>query len=389
MRLRRVLSWLNHRAAAPIALSRRAPVSLRLEELETRQVPTVFANQTYVATLYQGLLGRPVDGSGLAYWSAALNTGTSRAQVAQDILSSDEFLGREVQLFYKTLLGRDADDAGLASWVGQLQSGASAEQVKAGIIGSDEFLAHAGGTAQGFLNALYHDELGRSVDSAGASFWGTTLAGGAARSDVAFQVMGSLEGEQVKVSSLYQEVLGRQPDAAGGSYWVTALRNGASDETAIAGVVGSDEFFLQMSAAIASNPTDPNSVATQFITGANKFGETLPGLEQINRNIATLQIVFVAPPTGGSTASDSSNDNNQTCDTGNNTAIITALGDCTTTTTDTGDCTTTTTDTDSSSSCFDTTSVDNSTDDSGSCDTGAFSDNGGSDCGNGFDSSDF
>src|SRR5262249_36005328 len=149
---------------------------------------------------------------------------------------------------------------------------------------------------QGFLTALYRDELGRAVDPYGASIWGMALAGGEARSDIAAQVMESLEGEQVKVSNLYREVLSREPDATGGNYWVNALRNGTSDETTIAGVVGSDEFFLQMSAAITSNPADPATVASQFVTVADKFGESLPGLEQINRNIATRQIVFVTTP---------------------------------------------------------------------------------------------
>jgi hypothetical protein len=369
MRLHRILSWLNHRATPTTAHHRPASVFLRLEELETRQVPTVFANQTYVATLYQGLLGRPVDDAGLAYWSAALSSGTSRAQVAQEIFGSDESLGREVQLLYKTLLGRDADDAGLASWVEQLHGGASIEQVKAGIIGSEEFLAHAGGTTQGFLAALYRDELGRTVDPAGASIWSAALAGGAARSDIASQVMGSLEGEQVKVSNLYREVLGREPDAAGGNYWVTALKNGASDETAIAGAVGSDEFFLQMSATIASNPTDPATVAAQFVSGANKFGESLPGLEQLNRNIATRQIVFVAtPPDVAYTGSDYPYTYYPVCD----------PGYCTTTTTDTG----------TPPPPLDPVSVDNPTDDTGVFDTGFSGDFGDYDCGDGFDCGD-
>jgi hypothetical protein len=43
-------------------------------------VPTVFANQTYVSTLFQGLLGRPANSSGLSYWTNSVTTGSPRTQ---------------------------------------------------------------------------------------------------------------------------------------------------------------------------------------------------------------------------------------------------------------------------------------------------------------------
>src|SRR5262249_14434875 len=153
-----------------------------------------------------------------------------------------------------------------------------------------------GGTAPGFLSALYRDELSRALDPTGAAVWGAALAGGAARSEVGLQVMTSLEGDRVLVSNAYREVLGRVPDAVGGSYWGAPLQGGAGGEAVLAGVPGSDEFFLQMSAYIGANPTDPTAVAAHFVTGANRFGESLPGLEQVNRNIATKQVVFVSTP---------------------------------------------------------------------------------------------
>jgi hypothetical protein len=59
---------------------RGAGVNLRLEELEARDVPTAFASQAYVSTLFQGLLGRPADSPGLSYRTSLPNTGSPRTQ---------------------------------------------------------------------------------------------------------------------------------------------------------------------------------------------------------------------------------------------------------------------------------------------------------------------
>src|SRR5438552_17819783 len=79
----------------------------RLENLENRLTPAVSANDLFVASLYQGLLGRSVEPAGLMSWTSALNRGLGRPQVAQSIAGSTEALGRDVQLFYQALLGRE------------------------------------------------------------------------------------------------------------------------------------------------------------------------------------------------------------------------------------------------------------------------------------------
>jgi len=111
MLTRRFTSWLV-RLLRPVAPARKA--ELGLEALEDRTTSSVAANDLFVSSLYQGLLGRPADAGGLAYWTARLDTGATRTQVAQGIAGSDEALSRDVQLFYQALLGRPAEAAGLS-----------------------------------------------------------------------------------------------------------------------------------------------------------------------------------------------------------------------------------------------------------------------------------
>src|SRR5262249_27717402 len=133
--LKRLRRWFRSapRAAAP----RRRPL---LEQLETRDVPAVSFNQTYLAALYQGFLDRPIDPAGLSFWQGVLNTtGGNRTAVAADVLQSQEYRGRELQLEYLSLLGRPLDNAGLQFWGNILETGGTIEQVKAGIFGSQEY----------------------------------------------------------------------------------------------------------------------------------------------------------------------------------------------------------------------------------------------------------
>src|SRR6516162_6617969 len=110
-----------------------------LEQLETRYVPTAALGDTYVATLYQGLLGHAADPQGLAFWSVQLSAGVSPTQVARGILSSTEYSSRQVESLYENILGRQADIAGLDYAVTNIYNGGTFDQVKVNLLASDEF----------------------------------------------------------------------------------------------------------------------------------------------------------------------------------------------------------------------------------------------------------
>jgi hypothetical protein len=82
-------------------------------------------NALYVDGLYNVLLGREVDPSGLNYWTAQLNAGASHLFVAESI--SNSFEGRDllVQQAYTQYLGRDASASEQSYWAGYLTSGHS------------------------------------------------------------------------------------------------------------------------------------------------------------------------------------------------------------------------------------------------------------------------
>src|SRR5581483_6995377 len=50
----------------------------------------------------------------------------------------------------------------LAYWINRMQNGLTDQQLEAGFIGSAEYYTHSGGTNQLWIEAMYHDLLGRS-----------------------------------------------------------------------------------------------------------------------------------------------------------------------------------------------------------------------------------
>jgi hypothetical protein len=211
-------------------------------------------NGSYVYRLYLDLLHRPVDSGGYAGWKSMLDSGASRVQVAQGILSSLEYRQDLVQSIYVALLRRDADPAGMAAGVNILARtefvpGApdGVQLIEAAILGSDEYYQRfGGGTSNGFLQAIYSDVLNRPPDSAGAMSFDQQFAQGASRLSVAQAILRSQEADADAVNSLYMTHLGRSADSPGLGSMVHALQGGSQIDDVLRTILSSPEYFARV-----------------------------------------------------------------------------------------------------------------------------------------------
>ncbi len=89
--------------------------------------------------------------------------------------------------------------------------------------------------------AVYHDTLGRDVDSAGLAAWQTALESGWSRDRIAEGISNSLEADASLVDKTYQQFLSRQTDPNGLAAWVAALQQGLTEDRLIARVTTSAE----------------------------------------------------------------------------------------------------------------------------------------------------
>src|SRR5262249_8553881 len=120
--------------------------------------------------------------------------------------------------------------------------GGTEEQARALVLGSDEYLARSGGTAEGFLAALFRDVLGRDLGVGEGQRFLDLLRAGASRAAVARRVLPSPEPDAREVAAVYAALLGRAPDEVGLAGWASVLAGGVSDEQVAVGIASSTEF---------------------------------------------------------------------------------------------------------------------------------------------------
>ncbi len=209
-----------------------------------------------VYRLYQAVLGRAPDQSGLLGWTQKMVSGTlTLQQVANNLVGSAEFQTRYgqtsnsdfVALLYGNVLHRAPDAGGLASWTGALNAGTlTRAQVVTGFSESAEFNLNTVADTLGVSRAgyqadwtddvyrLYRATLDREPDVAGLLGWTAQLAQGRSflsavegftASHEFIARYGATDGASF-VNLLYNNVLGRDGDAEGVASWTAHLQDG-------------------------------------------------------------------------------------------------------------------------------------------------------------------
>lgn len=118
----------------------------------------------WLTTLYNVVLNRAPDATGLATWESVLRNGYAQGQAqflqaaketAAGFFNSDEYVDRNrsnsdyVRDLYLVYLSREPDQGGWVAWVNALNSGASRQDVRAGLAESGEFANRVAGMYPG------------------------------------------------------------------------------------------------------------------------------------------------------------------------------------------------------------------------------------------------
>ena len=270
-----------------------------------KTVPQVSAEdaERYVVHLYETLLERSADASGLATYTTALKNGSATASsVANALISSTEFQNKKysnetyVKKLYLALLGRNAGTSEVNEWVEKLETGVSRTYILAQIAGSAEFQNVCNSykitrgsiqltenrdknySATAYVMRCYKAILGRTADTTGLNTWTGRILSGDGGAEIVRELVFSKEFENKKktdaqvVEILYQAMLGRSSDPAGKSDWLSRLESGVSYVYVINGFAGSSEFTklcngygIAPGRAVVSEARDRNIGVTQFV----------------------------------------------------------------------------------------------------------------------------
>ena len=201
---------------------------------------TATAERCFVEAAHATFLDRRATGPELTEWTEAFADGTPHHVLVRQLARSDEWLAVTVTGIYELALGREPEPDGLAYWVGELRAGALVNRIGAQIFGSSELYGIAGGTDEGFVEALYDRILDRAPDANGLAYWvGQVDARG--RGGVASEFYASYESRAMRVNGLYQQLLDRDPSPADLTYWADRLRTVNDVQLAVL-VASSAEF---------------------------------------------------------------------------------------------------------------------------------------------------
>jgi cyclophilin family peptidyl-prolyl cis-trans isomerase len=201
-------------------------------------------NATFITQLYQDLLGRQPEGGAVNFWTGQMNNGMSRRQVATEILHSQEGLIIQVDRLYRSLLGREADEGGLELSVLALVHGDSLQHIRSVILGSDEYFQVHASSNGNFVQAVFHDMLGRLAESGYTSMTVPLLDNHSfSRESLARAILRAPEATQDLVTNLYEQLLHRTPDSGGLQIFASDLKTPSAEDSVMTDLVSSNEYF--------------------------------------------------------------------------------------------------------------------------------------------------
>ncbi|SHO81571.1 hypothetical protein MNB_SV-15-1150 [hydrothermal vent metagenome] len=101
----------------------------------------------FVTRFYQKVLNRNPDTTGLNNWVKYLTNGTkSGADIAKGFIFSEEFKNRDIDnktyidILYKSFFDREGDIGGITNWMNKLNRGTSKAEILNGFLNSQEFI---------------------------------------------------------------------------------------------------------------------------------------------------------------------------------------------------------------------------------------------------------
>jgi hypothetical protein len=101
-----------------------------------RQYPS---DTAFITSLYQRLLNRAPEASGLQVMLQSMQAGTSRYEIARGFLRSEEYCRAYMRGIYNRYLRRDPDAEGWTNWTNRLKSGLNQQDAIVGAVSSTEY----------------------------------------------------------------------------------------------------------------------------------------------------------------------------------------------------------------------------------------------------------
>lgn len=146
-----------------------------------------------------------------------------------------------VKSLYQGILGREGEQTGIDFWVDKLKNGSTIADIMPGFTKSEEY-------KQKQVTDLFQNVLGRTPEKEGLDFWSNAL-NTISLTQVEKEVKNSPEAKQKQIKDLYKNILGRDGEAEGLKFWTDALNQGVSLAKIEQDFKSSDEYKARQKGA--------------------------------------------------------------------------------------------------------------------------------------------
>lgn len=202
------------------------------------------ASRSVVRALYQDVLGRQPDASGLEYWTGIVTATGDASRVTAPIVSSRERLTTFVTQVYADALHRAPEAGGLEYWIGYLGSGQGVSALQVSVFASPESLnVLGGGDVRAWVGGMYQALLLRQAAPAEVDYW-TGIAQTYGRGAAVVAIARSDEAGLRRLTGYYQQFLGRDLDPSGAASWLPLMAE-RGDFTLPALIGASPEYWAR------------------------------------------------------------------------------------------------------------------------------------------------
>jgi hypothetical protein len=230
----------------------------------------------------------------------------------------------QVLALYRTILQRDPDPLGYNFVTGLLEGGMAIQTLTASMLQSPEYVARIGNPDNAtFLNALYHDALGRAADPGGFAFQLARLNAGVSRTQLvddfvlSTESMNNLQTAHAdgffvptlygkEVSMVYQVALGRYADPGGLTAWLGLLQTGQMSAGQLASTIGGSQEYINRYASF----TDADFVTAMYHNALHRDPDP-GGFSTWTGLLATHQVSRADMVTGFAFSAENYNNYNQ------------------------------------------------------------------------------
>ena len=256
-------------------------------------------NNGWLVGVFKVALGRTLDSFSLNFWGSKLNGGESLLGVATEILQSSAAADFIVLQEFQALLGRSPGGNDYTYWANQLAPAAGTTGIQdldfiASVLASPEYGFNATSRFynsqpdQNWLNQVFLDTLGRSIDPTGTTFYITQIRSASTYQAVALSILSSQEYRSDEVTKAYQSILNTQPTASTVAFFVNYLNEGFTLEQVKAIMYGTAAFFTD------SGGTNEDYISSLYLNilnrGVDKNGDTFFGLQLLNGTVSPFII---------------------------------------------------------------------------------------------------